>query len=76
MTVFIDKFWIEGVLREAFPRFLKEGGIDLNKNGKIEGAEVFGDLDGDKTIGDPDDYKEYLRRNRPLLSRAAGASSR
>jgi len=68
MAVSIDKFWIEGVLTEGFPRFLEAGGVDLDKNGQIEGGEVFGDLDGDKTIGDPDDYKEYLRRNRPLLS--------
>ena len=68
MAVSIDKFWIEGVLTEAFPRFLEASGIDLDKNGQIEGGEVFGDLDGDGTIGNPDDYKEYLRRNRPLLS--------
>src|SRR3989338_947307 len=68
MAVSIDKFWIEGVLTEGFPRFLEAGGVDLDKNGQIEGGEVFGDLDGDKTIGDPDDYKEYLRRTRPLLS--------
>src|SRR3989338_4169712 len=68
MAVSIDKFWIEGVLTEGFPRFLEAGGVDLDKNGQIEGGEVFWDLDGDKTIGDPDDYKEYLRRNRPLLS--------
>ncbi|MDP2600163.1 MAG: tetratricopeptide repeat protein [Deltaproteobacteria bacterium] len=70
MTVSIDKFWIEGVLTEAFPRFLEAGGADLDKNGKIEGREVFGDLDGDGTVGDPDDYKKYLAQNRAPLSTA------
>lgn len=71
MTVFIDKFWIEGVLTEAYPRFIKEGGADLDGSGAIGGKEVFGDLDRDGTVGDRDDYKEYLRQNRFPLSQKA-----
>lgn len=69
MTVSIDKFWIEGVLTKTFPRFLKQGGVDLDGNGIIEGQESFGDLDNDGTIGDRDDFKIYLHQNRSRLSR-------
>lgn len=67
MVVSIDKFWIEGVLTDAHPEFLEKNGIDLDRNGAIEGKEVFGDLDGDGTVGDSDDYKIYLKNNRFLL---------
>ena len=67
MVVSIDKFWIEGLLISRYPKFLKDKGADLDSNGVIEGSEVFGDLNGDRVIGDQD-YKEYLRRNRAILS--------
>ena len=68
MTVRIDKFWIEGVLTEAYPRFLEKKGIDLDGNGIIEGNEIFGDLDGDGQVGSRGDYEIYLRKNRSPLS--------
>ncbi len=68
MAVLIDKFWIEAVLTEVYPRFVKEGGVDLDGSGAIEGKEIFGDLDQDGTVGDRDDYKAYLRKNRSQLS--------
>ncbi|MBI5300426.1 MAG: tetratricopeptide repeat protein [Deltaproteobacteria bacterium] len=64
----VAKFWIEGVLTVAYPDFSKTGGIDLDGNGVIEGNEVFGDLNGNGIVGDRDDYKTYLRNNRPALS--------
>ena len=64
----IAKFWIEGVLTETYPQFLEKKGVDLDGNGAIEGKEVFGDLNGNGIGGDRDDYKIYLRNNRPALS--------
>jgi hypothetical protein len=37
MVVHIDKFWIEGILIDRYPQFLKGKGADLDGNGVIEG---------------------------------------
>ncbi|MFH0799581.1 MAG: tetratricopeptide repeat protein [Pseudomonadota bacterium] len=66
----INKFWIEGVLTGAFPRFVEDGGADLDGNGIIDEGEKFGDLNDDGRVGDRGDYVKYLQENRSLLSAA------
>lgn len=63
----IYKFWVRALLEEYDPRFLARWGLDLNGNGRIEGTEVFGDLDQNGEIGDSD-YCRYLESNRDRLS--------
>ena len=64
----INKYWVEGVLVEKYPNFVKELGADLDGNGQIEGKEAFGDLNHNQTVGDREDYKLYLEKNRARLS--------
>lgn len=66
--VSITKFWIEDVIITAYPKFVENGGIDLDGNGRIEGNESFGDFDGDGYIGSRVDYEIYLYNNRNPLS--------
>ncbi|GEM_PF-6332816 len=68
MTVDIRKFWIEGVLLDAYPRFHEEGGADLDENGRIEDTERLEDLDHNGVVGNQRDYELYLQINRPHLS--------
>jgi tetratricopeptide (TPR) repeat protein len=70
MAVNINKFWIEGLLLDAYSNFPEDGGIDFDGDGSINGSEVFGDLDGDGTVGSDGDYEKYLERNRAALSKA------
>lgn len=70
MKVDITKFWVEGVLKDYFADFQTKNGADLDKNGKTEGSEVFGDLNQNGVIGDREDYQLYLEKNRNALSNA------
>lgn len=68
MKVRMDRFWIEGVLTDAYPSFEHDKGADLDGDGRIEDNEVFQDFDKDGRLGSRGDYLEYLKRNRQLLS--------
>lgn len=59
----ITKFWVEGAIKARYPDFGRKNGIDLNKDGRIEGPEVFAG-------GDAVDYQDYLDKNRKPLSAA------
>lgn len=69
MHVDINKFWIEGVLLDAYPRFHEAGGADLNGNGTVDAAERFRDFDHNGVVGNRRDYQLYLRNHRAALSR-------
>lgn len=66
----IRKFWIHGILTQDryYPDFVKNGGADLDGNHRIEGSEAFGDLDGNGIVGNHEDYRIYLLKNRSELS--------
>ncbi len=68
MRVDINKFWIQGVLEDAYPNFQRDSGADLDHNGQVDSFERFGDLDGNGIVGNRRDYQLYLRNHREALS--------
>lgn len=63
-----DISWIRLAITARYPNIVKDKGADLKNNGKIEGNEVFGDLDGSGTIDDKD-FWMYLERNKPVIAK-------
>ncbi|MDD4179814.1 MAG: tetratricopeptide repeat protein [Candidatus Margulisbacteria bacterium] len=49
-------------------RLKRDGGIDFNEDGKIEGAEKFSEVNGKKSV-DADDCLRYLEANRPYVEK-------
>lgn len=63
-----DISWIRLVLTSRYPNIVRDKGADLDNNGKIEGKEAFGDLDGSGTVDD-NDFWMYLERNRSSIAK-------
>ena len=61
--------WLKTALTAKYPDIVKNSGADLDNNGRIDGSEKFGDLNGNGRVGDDGDFWQYFERNKEIISR-------